>query len=114
MLKWLMIFLLTGFLTGNSLKAQRYLVLDISKAGGLKRVKMAIGDELCYKLKTGKKKYCGTILQLGDSLIFFKETSVHVNDIKVVYRNKSNFLTRKLANFFMALGVGFVALDTFN
>jgi hypothetical protein len=114
MLKWLMIFLLSSFIFAGNVRAQRYLVLDVSKPGGMKRVRMSVGDELCFKLKSDNKKYCGTILQMGDSMIYFKELIVPVNDIKVLYRNKSNFLTRKLSNFFLALGVGFVTLDTFN
>jgi hypothetical protein len=39
---------------------------------------------------------------------------VNVKNIKVVYRNNANFVTKVLGKFCFWFGIGFMGLDTFN
>lgn len=95
--------------------AQKYLVLDVQKLNGFKRIRFSPGDEFYFRLKNDRKKRGGIISGMGDSLVIFQNsTSVNINDISRVYRNKSNFVTRKLYKFCLVMGVGFVSLDSFN
>ena len=40
----------------NSIIAQQFLALDISKVRGFKRIKYYFGDEITFKLKDSNKK----------------------------------------------------------
>ncbi|MFL5754121.1 MAG: hypothetical protein ACJ76F_11985 [Bacteroidia bacterium] len=88
--------------------------MDISRVTGFKRIKFSANDHFCFRLKNSRKKYCGTIEGLGDSLIVFKGRTVGIDEIAMVYRDRSNFVTRGLSTFFIGLGIGFVSLDSFN
>ena len=114
LIKRLKIVLPLCFLSTCFCVAQKYLVMDVSKLTGFKRIRFSTGDDFRFRKKNERKKYTATIVYLTDSMIVFKDSSVKISDIAIVYRDRSNFVTRGLSRWFLGLGVGFVALDTFN
>ncbi|MDP2388439.1 MAG: hypothetical protein Q8M29_18845 [Bacteroidota bacterium] len=103
------------FFSGINCYGQRFIAMDVSKVTGFKRIKYYIGDDIRYKTVETNKRYKGNIVALSDSLIFFEnKTVVNIKDIKVVYRDNANFVTRGLARFCFVFGPGFLGLDTFN
>ena len=103
------------FLSGTYCFGQQFVALDVTKVNGFKRIKYYIGDEIRYKNAENNRRYKGKIVALSDSLIVFEnKTVVNIKDIKVVYRDNANFVTRSLARFCLVFGPGFLGLDTFN
>lgn len=108
----MILFLLSS---GSYCYGQRFVAMDVSRITGFKRIKYYIGDDIRYKTIETNKRYKGKIVALSDSLIFFENKSfVNIKDIKVVYRDNANFVTRGLGRFFLIFGPGFLGLDTFN
>ncbi len=100
---------------GSYCYGQRFVAMDVSRIIGFKRIKYYIGDDIRYKDAETNKRYKGKIVALSDSLIFFENKSfVNIKDIKVVYRDNANFVTRGLGRFCLLFGPGFLGLDTFN
>jgi hypothetical protein len=95
-------------------KAQKILVLDVNRLGMFNRHRFTAGDQLCFKLKDGVKRHYATITGFGDSMIIAGGYTIPIKDIRIVYYDKSNFLTRMLSKAGIIYGIGFPGLDIFN
>ncbi len=109
------LFLLISFValfeTGH---AQKILILDVNRWGMFNRHRFTSGDQICFKLKDGVKRHYATITGFGDSIIIAGNYYIPLNDIRIVYYDKSNFLTRMLSKAGIIYGIGFPGLDIFN
>lgn len=98
-----------------TLGAQSILCLDKTGMLGFKRIKYYINDEIVFKTDTAKRRQKEKIAGFTDSLIYFEsKRTINIRDIKIIYRDNSNFVTRGLSKFLIVFGPGFIGLDTFN
>lgn len=91
---------------GNTLLAQRYLVVD---RYGMKRIKLAEGDRITFSLKKdGKIRYKDYIAELQDSSIVLanRKISVKLSEISALYFNNDLMLWLQGGSTFV--GAGFV------
>ncbi len=95
--------------------SQKTLEVLVNRFGKLKKYEVFIGDHLEYKMR-GKYSYRrDKITNLQDSFIVFKSDSVvRLSQLKAVRLKKNHHLVRTLQTAFIALGGGFIFLNTTN
>jgi len=97
------------------LESNRFMSLDIKKAGTVKRIKFYEQDDIILKVKSYKKKFRGVIISLSDtSLTLDSNTVVLYKDIEKVVVDNNNSLTKVAKVFLMTAGGGYIALDAIN
>ena len=95
--------------------AQNVIVLHVSHwYGSTGRVVIREGDELCFKLKGDPGKYCDVIQCIADTVIQFDSFTLNLKDLRLLYVDQSNFLTRQFSKFLMWGGLGYAGLDIIN
>ncbi len=93
--------------------SQKILVLDTHSGFMFKRYRFTPGDKFCIKTNDGHH-YRDTIRALGDSVVVLTKNTITLQDIRSVYIDRSNIVTRSFSKAFLLFGVGFPALDAFN
>jgi len=93
---------------------QKYLVMD--KIGGRQRREFYPGDELIFRLRGEDHFNTAVITHLQDSLVFFDQGVVNVNEIASIRTKprQSGIMGASSTAKFRIAGVGLVLIDQFN
>ena len=108
----LLLYLIFFFFTGYS---QKFLCIDIYRLGGVNRLRIYPNQKMVYKLISYRGIKKNIISDLRDSSIFFENGQViQLKDIKIIYADVSNILSRSFFKAGIKGGMFLVAIDGFN
>jgi len=95
-------------------ESNKFMSLDIKKAGTVKRIKFYENDYITLKVKSYKKKFRGTITSLTDTSLVVDSMTIMYKDITKVVVDNNNSLTKVARAFLMIAGGGYIGLDIIN
>ena len=95
--------------------AQKRLEIDVFTLGHFGRFHSSQNEEMTFKLKGSSHKYRHTLVDMQDSVLYTETgESIRLDRIKTIFIDRSNFLTRLLANGLRMAGIGCIGIDAFN
>jgi hypothetical protein len=112
--KRLALLLFLNFILSAGLTSQNRIILHVHHLFKSKRVEISTGDQIKFRLKDDPSKYRGRVDTIGDSLITISGLVVPIHSISCFYMYRANYVSSSFSKFFIRLGLGFIALDTFN
>jgi hypothetical protein len=109
---FLLIFLI--FVSSLICGAQSFIALDVYGLIGFKRIKIYSGDVMTFKLKNDTKLYKKEIIALWDTTFEIENQTISLNQIRMVYIDKSNFVINGCSAFLIIGGAAFLGLTLVN
>ena len=90
-------------LSGYTLSAQQYLVLD---RYGKNRVKLPMGSEVTFKLKGDKRKHQSRIVGIADSVVIMGDRDIYLrmDDFETFYFHRSHWKALRYGTLVPAAG----------